>query len=67
VVIGAEPPKRPYLYRECALTCLRFAGDTNDPYTKLELIDMAQAWAKLADQAKKNSRVVDETPTQPAP
>jgi len=38
--------------------------------TKLELLDMAQAWAKLADQAKKNCRLVYETPVQhpqPAP
>ncbi len=61
----AEPHMRSYLYRQCALTCVRFASDTNDPHAKLELLDMAQAWAKLADQAKKNCRVVDEPPAQP--
>jgi len=47
---------RPYLYRQCALTCVCFASDTNDPSTKLELLGMAQVWAKLADQAEKNNR-----------
>ncbi len=55
---------RSYLYRQYALTCVRFAGDTSNPHTKLELLDMAQAWAKLADQAKKNSRLVRETSGQ---
>ena len=47
---------RPYLYRQCALTCVRFASDTDDRPTKLELLAMAQVWAKLADQAEKNNR-----------
>ena len=57
---------RSHLYRQCALTCFSFARDTNDIQTKLELLDMAQAWAKLADQAKKNSRLglLHETPAQ---
>jgi len=55
---------RPYLYRQCALTCVRFASETSDTRTKFELLDMAQAWAKLADQAEKNSRLVYETAVQ---
>jgi len=61
---------RSHLYRQCAVTCISFASDTNDIQTKLELLDMAQAWAKLADQAKKNSRFgsLHETPRQhPSP
>jgi len=60
---------RSHLYRQCALTCFSFASDTNDIQTKLELLDMAQAWAKLADQAKKNCRLVHEMRLQyqPAP
>src|SRR5262249_32822311 len=55
---------RPYLYRQCALTCVRFASEASDTRTKFELLDMAQAWAKLADQAEKNSRLVHEAPVQ---
>src|SRR5262249_20384531 len=36
---------RPYLYRQCALTCVRFASEASDTRTKFELLDMAQAWA----------------------
>jgi len=49
---------RSHLYLQCALTCVRFASETNDTRTKLELLDMAQAWAKLADQAERNSRLI---------
>ena len=52
-------PVRPYLYRQCALTCVRFASEASDTHTKLELLDMAQAWTKLADQAEKNSHLVN--------
>jgi len=55
---------RPYLYRQCALTCVRFASEASDTRTKFELLDMAQAWAKLADQAEKNNRLVHEAPVQ---
>ena len=55
---------RPYLYRQCALTCVRFASEASDTHTKLELLDMAQAWTKLANQAEKNSRFVHEAPVQ---
>src|SRR5262249_7518770 len=57
-------PVRPYLYRQCALTCVRFASEASDTHTKLELLDIAQAWTKLADQAEKNSRLVHEAPVQ---
>jgi len=49
---------RSHQYRQCALTCVRFASETNDTPAKLELLDLAQAWAKLADQAEKNSRLI---------
>jgi hypothetical protein len=58
---------RPYLYRQCALTCVRFASDTDDRPTKLELLAMAQVWAKLADQAEKNNRLVHEMRLQYQP
>ena len=55
---------RAEMYRKYALECLRFAGETTDPRAKMALIDMAQSWAHLADQAEKNSRadLVYETP-----
>jgi hypothetical protein len=51
-------------YRKYARECLRFAGETTDPRSKMALINMAQSWAHLADQAEKNSRadLVYETP-----
>ena len=58
---------RPYLYRQCALTCVRFASEASDTHTKLELLDMAQAWTKLADQAEKNNRLVHEMRLQYQP
>ena len=48
---------RPDYYREYALECLRLANHTNEPSTKAVLIDMAQAWIKLAGQAHRNRRI----------
>jgi hypothetical protein len=56
-------PVRPYLYRQCALTCVRLARDTGDRPSKLELLSMAQAWAKLADQAEKNNQWSTKCPS----
>ena len=44
-------------YRQYALECLRLAGDTNEPSTKAVLIDMAQSWVRLAEQAQRNRRL----------
>jgi hypothetical protein len=33
------------------------ANHTNEPRTKTILIDMAQAWIKLAGQARRNQRI----------
>jgi len=41
--------------RDCqryAARCLRDARETIDPRQKVFLIEMAQAWQRLADQAK---------------
>lgn len=48
---------KPDCYRQYALECLRLANDTNEPSTKAVLIDMAQAWIKLADRAQKNRQL----------
>ena len=41
---------RPEYYRH-AFDCLRMANNSSDPETQAMLVDMAQAWLKLADQA----------------
>ncbi len=43
---------RPQYYRQCSLDCLRLANTTPDPDIKAVLVDMAQAWLKLGDQAR---------------
>jgi hypothetical protein len=52
-------------YRQYALDCLGLANKTNDFSTKTLLIDMAQAWVKLAEQAARNAEAgaVYETAT----
>jgi hypothetical protein len=52
-------------YRRHAVDCLKFAYLVTDPKNKALLIEMANAWKRLADQADKNSKVdlmYDETP-----
>jgi hypothetical protein len=44
------------LYRRYALECLGFAGEMADPSCKTVLLDMAQSWLKLAEQAEKNAK-----------
>ena len=39
-------------YREKAAECLRLAQATNDPATKVLLLEMAQTWVKLAVKAQ---------------
>jgi hypothetical protein len=55
-------------YRQYALECLRLANDMNESSTKAVLVDMAQAWIRLAEQAQKNRRLelVYEAPSPPA-
>jgi hypothetical protein len=38
-------------YRQYSFDCLRLANTSSDPDTQAVLVDMAQAWLKLADQA----------------
>ncbi len=49
-------------YRALALDCTRLAGAIGDPQSRLALLEMAQAWLKLADQAQKNSQTDLATP-----
>ena len=51
-------------YRQNALECLRLADQMHEPIAKTALVNLAQYWVNLADQAEKNSRLdlVYETP-----
>jgi len=54
----------PDRYRQNAIDCLRLSDETHDADAKAALLDMAQSWVRLADQAQKNLRtdLVYETP-----
>jgi len=54
-------------YRRYALECLALANRTDAPLSNVALLDMARFWARLAEQAEKNSRLdlVYETPPRP--
>jgi len=56
-------------YRRHAVLCLKLANETADERGKSALIDMAQAWMRLAEQAEKNSGldIVYETPAKKSP
>jgi hypothetical protein len=52
------------VYRVRAQHCLEIAQDTDDLGRKMVLLDMAQAWMHLAEQATRNRKnnMVYETP-----
>jgi hypothetical protein len=56
-------------YRRHAADCVKSAESAGDAATKAELMNMAAAWLRLADQAEKNSHndMVYETPDVAAP
>jgi hypothetical protein len=43
-------------YQERAAECLRLAQSTNDPTNKALLLEMAQTWVRLAEQAQREER-----------
>jgi hypothetical protein len=43
-------------YQKYAADCFAMAQGAQDPATKADLLDMAESWRKLAEQAAKNSR-----------
>jgi hypothetical protein len=55
------------LYRSYACRCVEISYKAPDSENKLALLNMAQAWLALAEQADKNSKIelVYETPEQP--
>ena len=52
-------------YRRAALDCLQLAEASSDPKSRLVLVQIAQMWADLADQAVKDTQndIVYETPS----
>ena len=52
-------------YRRAASDCLQLAEVTRDPKSRLVLVQIAQMWLDLADQAVKNRQadLVCETPS----
>ena len=56
-------------YRRSAADCLRMAERTADLAARAALLDMAQSWRVLAEQADRNSAtdVVYETPPRSPP
>jgi len=42
-------------YRRCALECVEMANAMDNPAHRLVLLQMAQAWMRLADNAEKKS------------
>jgi hypothetical protein len=51
-------------YRKHAANCLSIAQHTADPKAKLALIDMAQIWVALAEEAERNGGLVLDPLTQ---
>jgi hypothetical protein len=49
-------------YRRVAWDCLQMAEASQDPQSRLTLVQIAQSFADLADQAEKNSRLGYQTP-----
>jgi hypothetical protein len=39
-------------YRANAEACAKLAGDVNDPYAKLVLLNMAEGWLRLAGRVE---------------
>ena len=55
-------------YRQRAAECLRLANESGSPVQRASLLEMAQAWLLLHDQAEKNSLkdISYETPQRSA-
>ena len=53
-------------YKRNAIECLRLVSELRDPESKALMLQMANAWTRLAAQAVKNSQVdlVYETPAR---
>jgi hypothetical protein len=58
-------------YLDAAAACIRLAEQTTDSSSKLKLIDMAQFWMKMGQEAEKNGRAdlpyETSPPLEPSP
>ena len=56
-------------YRQYAQECLRLANETHEPSAKAVLIDMAQAWIRLVEQAQRNRQLdlIHQVPSREIP
>jgi hypothetical protein len=54
------PKIQDYQYR--AAECLRLARGTRNPTNKALLLEMAQTWVKLAEQAQAREREIEAQP-----
>lgn len=62
--MGVGPSEMAARYRGYAAKCIALAHELSGETEKLSLLDMAQAWRALADQALRNEslQTVYETP-----
>jgi hypothetical protein len=44
---------QPADYRDLAARCVRMASESTDPGHRITLLEMAQRWRELADQAER--------------
>jgi hypothetical protein len=65
-LLGMSPADLAARYRQRAGKCFTISQKMEDAGERLELIDMAQAWLALAEQAERNGQLftVHETPEQ---
>jgi hypothetical protein len=52
-------------YRRNAVECARLAAELLDPESKLAMLNMAQAWARLAEHAVKKNETPPSSSEQP--
>lgn len=64
--MGITPAELASRYRSYAANCVALSQSHDDAGEKLLLLDMAQAWMALAEQAERNETrfVVPETPVK---
>lgn len=53
---------RAVAYQSYAANCAQIAQQISDPDAKLELLGIAQAWLRLAEQALKNEQEAEHRP-----
>jgi hypothetical protein len=54
-------------YRHCAQECVEIANSIAHPAHRVALLEMAQAWMKLAEKADRKPGVIYESPPAESP